>query len=121
MTGVLLQQLVTPVTAVVLSVADVRLEDALVVVTLEVSLLAPDGPAGLGLVALVLAVRSAVAVPALGDADAALLALELGVLVALVGGEDGTALLVTTVVTVGDPVTLVALVYALLQVGALEL
>ena len=120
-TGVLFQQLVAPVTSVVLSVADVRLEDALVVVTLEVSLLAPDGPAGVGLVALILAVRSSITVPAFGHANAALLALELRVLVALVGSEDGTALLVTAVVTVRNAVTLVALVYTLLQVGTFEL
>ena len=120
-TRVLLLVLVAPVAAVVLAIADEGAEHALVVVTLEVVAGAGDGAAGVGLVAPVLAVRGTVTVPQLGHADPALLALELGLGVALVGRQHGAALLVTAVVTVRDAVTLVRLVNALLQVAALEL
>ena len=120
-TRVLRLVLVAPVAAVVLAVADVGVEHALVVGALEVVAGTVDGAAGAGLVAAVLAVGGAVAVPALGHADPALLALELGLRVALVGRQHGAALLVAAVVTVRDAVTLVRLVDALLQVAALEL
>ena len=121
MTGVLLLILVTPVAAVILAVADEGPEHALVVVALEVVAGAGDGAAGVGLVAPVLAVRRPVTVPQLGHTDAALLALELGLGVALIWSEDGTSLLITAIITVRNTVTLVRLVDTLLQVAALEL
>ena len=69
--------LVRPVATVVLPVTDVGLEDTLVVVALEVSLLAPDGSTLLWLVALILTIRSAIAVPTLGHTDTAFGALKL--------------------------------------------
>ena len=82
---------------------------------------AADGAAGIGLVTPVLAVRRAVTIPQLGHTDAALLALELRLSIALIRSQDRAALLVTAVVTVGDAVTLVTLMNALLQIAALEL
>ena len=113
--------LVAPVAAVVLAVADEGAEHALVVVALEVVAGAGDGAAGVGLVAPVLTVRRAVTIPQLGHADSALLALELGLGVALIGRQHGTSLLITAVVTVRYSVTLVRLVDALFQVATLEL
>ena len=72
-----LQQLITAVPTVVLPITDVGFEDTLVVVTLEMSLLAPDGSTFLWLVALILTVRSTIAVPTLGHTDTALSTLEL--------------------------------------------
>ena len=120
-TGVLFLVLVTSVAAVVLAVTDEGPEHTLVVVALEVVAGAGNGAAGVGLVAPVLAVWRPVTIPQLGHTDAALLALELGLGVALIGSEHGTSLLITAVITVRDTVTLVRLVDALLQVAALEL
>ena len=61
----MLRGLVRVVAAVVRAVADKRLVDALGVVALEVVVLTVDDSASLGLVALILAIRGAVAVPGL--------------------------------------------------------
>ena len=119
--GVLGLALVTVVTTVILTVTNVRLEHALVIVTLVVVGRAVHGAAGAGLVALVLAVRGPVTIPALGHADPALLTLELGLGVALVGSQHRTALLVTAIVTVRDAVTFIRLMDTLLQVATFEL
>ena len=72
----LFSRLVGTIAAVVFAVADERLVDTLGVVTLEVVGLAVDGAAARWLVRLVLAVDSAVALPADRDADAGCLAPE---------------------------------------------
>lgn len=77
--------------------------------------------ARLRFIAFILAIRGPVTIPAFGNTDPASLALELALTVALVRSDHRTAKLVTTIVTVGDTVTLVGLVDALLQVAALEL
>ena len=98
--------LVTSVTAVVHAVANKGAKDALVVLTLEVAPLAVDDAARVGLVTLVLAVGRAIAVPTLRDADAAGLAPELLLRVALVGRYLRTAQLVTAIIAVRDAVAL---------------
>lgn len=89
--GVEFRVLVAAVAAVVLAVAYVSLEDAVGVAALEVARLAVDLAAASRLVALVVAVGRAVAVPGLGDADARARALELLVGVALVRRQGWTA------------------------------
>ena len=115
---------IASVTAVVLTVTDIRLEDALGrvgAITLEVTLLAVNLAACVRFIAGVLTVRRAVTIPALGNTNAGALALELLLRVALVGRDGGTTKLVTRVLAIRDAVTLVRLVDALLQVAALEL
>lgn len=109
------------VSAVVLSIAYPRLEDALGVVALEVIGRALLVSAGRRLVRGVLAVRRAVAMPRLGYADLRLVAPELFLGIALVRRQGRAAELVRSVLAVPDAVTVVALVYALLLIGALEL
>ena len=113
--------LITAITTVILAITDVRLEHTLVIVTLEVVGGTVHGATGGGLVTLVLAVSSAITVPTLGYTDATLLTLELGLSVALVGGQHWTPLLITPVITVWDTITLVRLVDTLLQIATLEL
>ena len=89
----MLNTFVATVTAVVLTVTDIRLEDTLGrvgAITLEVTLLAVDLAACVRFIAGVLTVRRAVTIPALGNTDAGALALELLLRVALVGRDGGT-------------------------------
>ena len=120
----MLHTLVAAVTTVILTVADVRLENTLRrvgAVTLEVTLLAVDLATSVRLVTGVLTVGCAVTVPALWNTDAGSLALELLLGVTLVGRNGRAAQLVTRVLAIRDAVTLVRLVNTLLQVAALEL
>ena len=113
--------LITTVTAVILTITDERSEHALVVVTLEVVAGAAHCAAGVGFITPILTVWSAITIPQLGHTDAALLTLELRLSVTLIRSQDRTSLLITTIVTIGNTVTLVALMNALLQIAALEL
>ena len=93
----MLNTFVATVTAVVLSVTDIRLEDALGrvgAITLEVTLLAVNLAARVWFIAGVLTVRCAVTIPALGNTNAGALALELLLCVALVGWNGWTTKLV---------------------------
>ena len=83
-TGVSAWVLIRAVTAVVLAIADVRLEDTMGILALEVAWLTVDLAARRRLVRLVVAVRCAIAIPGLGNADTRGGALELLVGVALV-------------------------------------
>jgi len=102
-----IKSLITAIAAIILPIADIRFEYTFSIVAFEVSFLTVYYATRFRFVALVLAVRSAVAVPALGYADPAGLALELALAVALVGGHHGAAQLVTPVITIGYTVTLV--------------
>jgi hypothetical protein len=103
----LLLTLIAAITTVILAIAHIRPENTLVVLTLEVTLLTVDNTAGARLVTLILTVGSAVTVPAFRHADTARLTLELLLRVALVGSNDRTAQLVTTVVTVRYTIALI--------------
>ena len=93
----MLNTFVATVTAVVLTVTDIRLEDTLGrvgAITLEVTLLAVDLAASVRFITGVLTVWCAIAVPTLGHTDAGALALELLLCVALVGWNGWTTKLV---------------------------
>ena len=90
--------LVTAVTTVVLTIADVRLENTLCrvgAVALEVTLLAVNLAASVRFITGVLTVGCAITVPALWNTDAGALALELFLCVTLVGRNGWAAKLVT--------------------------
>ena len=94
----MLNTFVATVTAVVLTVTDIRLENTLGrvgAITLEVTLLAVNLAACVRFIAGVLTVRRAVTIPALGNTDAGALALELFLCVTLVGRNGRAAKLVT--------------------------
>lgn len=105
------QPLVGAVAAVVGPVADVGLEHAAAVVAAEVFWRAGRRAAAGRLVRQVLAVRRAVAVPRVRDADARRLALELLLGLALVRRQRRAARLVAAVVAVRDAVALVRFLY----------
>ena len=89
---------VATVTAVVLTVTDIRLEDALGrvgAITLEVTLLAVNLATSVRFITGVFTVRCAITVPALWNTDAGALALELLLSVTLVGRNGWTSKLVT--------------------------
>jgi hypothetical protein len=113
--------LVRSVAAIVLAVADHRVDDAARIVALEVILAAIDLTARVRFVRSVFAVFGAVAVPGPRDADARTGAVELLLLVALVGGQRRATNLVAAVVAVRNAVALVRLVDALLAVAAFQL
>lgn len=113
--------LVRPVAAIVLPVADHRIDDATRVVALEVIFAAVDLSASGRLVRPVLAILGAVAVPRPRDADSRTGAVELLLLVALVRCQGRATDLVAAVVTVRNAVALVRLVDALLPVAAFQL
>ena len=93
-----LNTLVTAVATVILTVADIRLENAfgrVGAVTLEVTLLAVNLATSVRFITGVFTVRCAITVPALWNTDAGALALELLLSVTLVGRNGWTSKLVT--------------------------
>ena len=93
-----LNTFVAAITTVVLTVADVRLENAfgrVGAVTLEVTLLAVNLATSVRFITGVFTVRGAITVPALWNTDAGALALELLLSVTLVGRNGWTSKLVT--------------------------
>lgn len=115
-----LVRLVGVVAAVVFSVTNVGLEDALGIVTLEEVVRARYGSTVL-LVGMIVAIVGAVAVPSNRNANAGGLTSEMLFLVALIGFHRGTAELVRAVVTIRYSVALVGLLDTLTQVSAFKL
>lgn len=109
------------ITAVILPVANHRVDDATGIVALEIIFAAIDLAAGVWLVRSVFTIFSAVAMPRPRDADTRAGAIELLLLVTLVGCERRAADFVASIVTIRNAVAFVRFVDALLAVAAFQL
>ena len=121
---VLLCALVRAIATVVRSVADIRLKDAPAVVATKIAgltLAAANNCARVRFVRLILTVWRTVAMPRFRHTDPTCPTLKLLLVVACVRLQHGTAQFVRAVIAIGNPVALVRLVHALLEIGALEL